>query len=98
MCSLTQSWPALCNPMDRSLPGSSAHGVFQARILEWVTISFSNIYLKSGLEEKYLKKATPHVVAKVWRQPVGLSLWEGVNRWVDTRTVWLLEAKDYMYM
>ena len=84
--------------MDRSLPGSSAHGIFQARILEWVTISFSNIYLKSGLEEKYLKKATPHVVARVWRQPVGLSQWEGVNRWVDTRTVWLLEAKDYMYM
>ena len=54
--------------------------------------------LKSGLEEKCLKKATPHVVARLWRQPVGLSLWEGVNRWVDTRIVWLLEAKDHMYM
>ena len=29
-----------CNPMDRSLPGSSVHGIFQARILEWVAISF----------------------------------------------------------
>ena len=31
-----------CNPMDRSLPGSSAHGILQARILESVAISFSN--------------------------------------------------------
>ena len=33
--------PILCNPMDCSLPGSSFHGIFQARILEWVAISFS---------------------------------------------------------
>ena len=32
----------LCNPMDDSLPGSSIHGIFQARRLEWVTISFSS--------------------------------------------------------
>ena len=31
----------LCSPIDYSLPGSSAHGIFQTRILEWVTISFS---------------------------------------------------------
>ena len=31
----------LCNPMDCSLPGSSIHRIFQARILEWVAISFS---------------------------------------------------------
>ena len=31
----------LCDPMDCSLPGSSVHGVFQARIVEWVAISFS---------------------------------------------------------
>ena len=34
----TQSWPILCDPMDYSLPGSSAHGILQARILEWVAI------------------------------------------------------------
>ena len=32
-----------CDPMDCSLPGSSVHGVFQARILEWVAISYSRI-------------------------------------------------------
>ena len=31
----------LCNSMDYSLPGSSIHGIFQARIPEWVAISFS---------------------------------------------------------
>ena len=37
----SQSCPTLCDPMDCSLPGSSIHGIFQARILEWVAISFS---------------------------------------------------------
>ena len=36
-----QSCLILCNPMDYSLPGSSVHGILQARILEWVAISFS---------------------------------------------------------
>ena len=34
------SCPTLCNPMDCSLLGSSVHGIFQARMLEWVAISF----------------------------------------------------------
>ena len=38
---VAQSCLTLCNPMDCSLPGSSVHGIFQARILEWVVISFS---------------------------------------------------------
>ena len=38
---VAQSCPTLCEPMDRSPPGSSVHGIFQARILGWVAISFS---------------------------------------------------------
>ena len=38
---VTQSCPTLCDPMDYSLPGSSVHGIFQARVLERVAISFS---------------------------------------------------------
>ena len=38
-----QSCPSLCNRMDCSLPGSSVHGILQARILEWVAISFSRM-------------------------------------------------------
>ena len=36
-----QSCPTLCDPIDCSLPGSSLHGILQARVLEWVAISFS---------------------------------------------------------
>ena len=38
---VAQSCPILCDPMDCSLSASSVHGIFQARILEWVAISFS---------------------------------------------------------
>ena len=38
---VAQSCPTLCDPMDCNLPGSSVHGILQARILEWVAISFS---------------------------------------------------------
>ena len=38
---VAQSCPSLCDPMDCSLPGSSVHQIFQARVLEWVAISFS---------------------------------------------------------
>ena len=37
---LLQLCPTLCDPMDCSLPGSSIHGIFQARILGWVAIAF----------------------------------------------------------
>ena len=39
---LRQSCLTLCDPIDGSPPGSSVHGILQARILEWVAISFSN--------------------------------------------------------
>ena len=38
---VAQSCPTLSDPMDCSLPSSSAHGIFQARVLEWGTIAFS---------------------------------------------------------
>ena len=42
MCVLvTQSCLSLCDPRDCSPPGSSVHGIFQARILEWIPIPFS---------------------------------------------------------
>ena len=39
---VTQPCPTLCDPMDCSPPASSVHGIFQARVLEWVAIAFSN--------------------------------------------------------
>ena len=40
-CEVAQSCPTLNDPMDCSLPGSSTHGIFQARILEWVAMPSS---------------------------------------------------------
>ena len=41
---VAQSCPTLRDPMDCSLPGSSIHGIVQARVLEWGAIAFSDIY------------------------------------------------------
>ena len=41
VCLVTQSCPTLCDPMDCSLPGSSVHGILQARILEWIAMPSS---------------------------------------------------------
>ena len=46
---VTQSCPALSDPMDCSLPGSSVHGIFQARVLEWGTIAFSGLTTQEEL-------------------------------------------------
>ena len=43
---VAQSCQTLCDPMDCSLQGSSIHGIFQARVLEWVAISFSSLSKK----------------------------------------------------
>ena len=45
---VVQSCPTLCDPTDCRLPGSSVHGIFQARVLEWGTIAFS-IYFANDL-------------------------------------------------
>ena len=41
VCSVVQLCPTLCNPMDRSPPGSSVHGIFQARTLEQIAVFYS---------------------------------------------------------
>ena len=49
-CICTQSCPTLCNPMNCGPPGSSLHGIFQARILECVAISFPRNLPNPGIE------------------------------------------------
>ena len=47
-----QSCPTLCDPMDYSLQGSSAHGILQARVLDWVAVSFSRGSSWLGIEPR----------------------------------------------
>ena len=51
---VTQSCLTLSDPMDCSLPGSSVHGSFQARVLEWGAIAFSDL---RSLQSETLSKA-----------------------------------------
>ena len=66
---VAQSCPTRSNPMDCSPPGSSIHGIFQARILEWGAIAFSRLlswhFFKMPLQRYIRDKKTP--VAEAWR-------------------------------
>ena len=54
---VTQSCLTLSDPMDCSLPGSSVHGISQARVLEWGAIAFSAVIpIRSSKVEKVLQK------------------------------------------
>ena len=58
---VAQSCPTPSDPMDCSLPGSSIHGILQARVLEWGAIAFSNWRL---YQVKYYTAVTVHVFMK----------------------------------
>ena len=51
---VAQSYPTLSDPMDCSLPGSSAYGIFQAKVLEWGAIAFSDAQTITPNKTKYL--------------------------------------------
>jgi len=81
---VAQSCLTLRNPMDCSLPGSSVHGIFQARTMEWVAISFSNAW-KWKVKVKLLSRV--RLLATLWTAayqappPMGFSrqeYWSGV--------------------
>ena len=63
---VTQSCPTLSNPMDCSLPGSSVHGIFQARVLEWGAIVFSMTNLDSILKSREITLPTKVRLVKLW--------------------------------
>ena len=52
---VAQSCPTLRDPMDCSLPDSSVHGIFQARVLEWVAIAFSGCWVGYGPKKEKIK-------------------------------------------
>ena len=81
---LRQSCPTLCDPIDGSPPGSSVPGTLQARILQWVAISFSNVW-KWKVKMKSLSRVqlfvTPWTVAYQAPPSMGFSrreYWSGL--------------------
>ena len=57
---VAQSCLTLSNPMDCSLPGSSVHGIFQARVLEWVATAFSTDYCEDDINKVAPSRKGPH--------------------------------------
>ena len=72
---ISQSRPTLFNPMDCSQPGSSVHGIFQVRMLEWVAISFSRGLPDPGIEPRFHALAGGFVIAEPPRKPHCLLRW-----------------------
>ena len=56
---VAQSCPTLCDPKDCSLPGSSIHGIFQARVLEWDAIAFSDLVRFSSVQFSSVAQLCP---------------------------------------
>ena len=82
---VTQSCPTLSDPMDCSLPGSSIHGIFQATVLEWVAIAFSDVSVLLLLLLSRFSRvrlcATPWTAAYQASQSMGFSRqehWSGL--------------------
>ena len=80
---VTQSCLTLRNPMDCSLPGSSVHGIFQARVLEWVAIAFS--HSNASTSQSYTLSRLPWWLRQQrihlqYRRP-GFDSWVGKIPW-----------------
>ena len=69
---VAQSFPTLSDPKDCSLAGSSVHGIFQARVLEWAAIAFS----VSSLQP---------VLISTWKTEIGAHLLE--KRYINIREI-----------
>ena len=69
---VAQSCPTLSDPMDCSLPGSSTHGIFQARVLEWGAIALSDTFQSEGEEWVIVNMETKRGVrALLCREAIG---------------------------
>ena len=83
--SVTQSCPTLCDPMDCSPPGTSVHEIFQARILEWVAISFSK---PSSQDSRQL--CSFHMLARLCSKSFNLGF---SSTWTENFQVYKLGSK-----
>ena len=88
-----QSCPTLCDPIDGSPPGSLVPGILQARTLDWVAISFSNVWkwkVKVKLLSRVRPLATPWTAAHQAPPPMGFlgchclpASWFDIMSWND---------------
>ena len=70
---VAQSCLTLCDPMDWSLPGSSVHGIFQARVLEWGAIAFSGLVFETLYFFKF------ELAYNTWNEQMNFSIYKKTN-------------------
>ena len=61
-----QSCPTLCDPIDGSPPGFSNHGIFQARVLEWGAIAFSDVSILQPKPKRIQELLTYFLIRSTW--------------------------------
>ena len=87
-CLVAKSRPTLCDPVDCSLPGSSVHGIFQARILEWAAISFSR-----GSSKPRDRTRVSHVVGRCFYRLSHRVIAFLLISWLQSPSAVILEPK-----
>ena len=93
---VTQSCPALCDPMDCSLQGSSVHGIFQARVPEWGAISFSRGSSRPRDRTQVSRIAGRHFtiwatreVPRIWNMHVQICRFVLTSKWIGFKMFYL---------
>ena len=82
---VAQSCPTLSDPMDCSLPDSSIHGIFQARVLEWGAIAFSDSLDQDKMTSLFYTLVTPMLnplIYSLQNKAVKVALEKLKNKWL----------------
>ena len=81
----TQSCPTHSDPMDYSLPGSSTHGIFQARVLDWGAIAFSRVFSSTVQNHQFIGTqpsllSNYHTTTCLLERNIALTIWNFVGK------------------
>ena len=95
---LRQSCPIVCDPVDRSLPGSSVHGILQVRILEWVATSSLGNLPNPGIEPMSLMSPVLaggfFTTSATWEVQTGSKLWKEYGKAIYCHPAYLISMRS----
>ena len=94
-CSVAKLCLTLCDPVDCSPPGSSVHGILQARILEWVAISFSRNLPNSGIEPLSPALAGGFFTTEPPEKPISVRTY--IHTYIHTDTYYIFFFLMFIY-